>query len=75
LVYRARKHYISLFIWPSGAAKRAVGSISFDSKQAQRGYQVLQWKSGSMHYWAISEISSEELRDFAKAFATEAEGY
>lgn len=75
LVYQCRKHYISLFIWPSGPVNKAVQSIHFESKPAQRGYEVLHWKSGSMSHWAISEISSEELRDFAKAFANEEAGH
>jgi anti-sigma factor RsiW len=75
LVYRSRKHYISLFIWPSGAANKAVQSIGFESKPAQRGYEVLHWNSGGMSHWAISEISSDELRDFAKAFASELAGH
>jgi len=71
LVYKHRKHYISLFVWPSEGVNRAVKSVTFESEPAQRGYQVLKWKSGSMSYWAISEISLEELRDFARAFTGE----
>ena len=74
LVYQCRKHYISLFIWPSGAAHPAAQPLRFERQQAQRGYEVLRWKSHSMSYWAISEISPEELRDFAKAFAREEAG-
>ena len=74
LVYQCRKHYISLFIWPSGAAHPAAQPLRFERQQAQRGYEVLRWKSGSMSYWAISEISPEELREFAKAFAREEAG-
>jgi len=75
LVYRIRKHYISLFIWPSGAAGKEVEGVRLESRRAQRGYQNVQWKSGSMTYWAISEISADELRDFAKAFMVEATGH
>ena len=75
LVYLSRKHYISLFIWPLGAGHPTDYSIRFERQPAQRGYEVLRWNSGSMSYWAISEIRPEELRDFAKAFASEEAGH
>ena len=75
LVYQCRKHYLSLFIWPTGPAKEAVQSIRFEPQPAQRGYAVIHWKTGSMNYWAISEIRPEELRDFAEAFAKAEAGH
>jgi anti-sigma factor RsiW len=75
LVYQCRKHYISLFIWPSGAANQAVQPARFESRPAQRGYQVLRWNSGGMSHWAISEINADELREFVEAFVHEEAGH
>jgi len=75
LVYQVRKHYISLFIWPSGAKNTAAQAVVFENKTSQRGYQVIHWISNGMNHWAISEISPEELREFAKAFASEEAGH
>jgi anti-sigma factor RsiW len=57
LVYRRRQHIIDLFIWPTSSAG-AEGPSSRD------GYNVVHWTSGSMTYWAVSDVSLPELEHF-----------
>jgi mycothiol system anti-sigma-R factor len=64
LVYQRRKHFINLFIWPA-----ATGAEKITASPAQRGYNILHWRSNGMHYWAVSEIATDDLRKFAAAFA------
>jgi anti-sigma factor RsiW len=62
LVYQSRKHFITLFVWPSeGPAKSIATSV-------RRGDSILQWSDGTMTYWAISDVGGPELMDFAKRF-------
>jgi anti-sigma factor RsiW len=61
LVYERRKHFINLFIWP---AKR---SEPVTAKTPERGYNILHWANDGMNYYAISEISPDDLHRFADA--------
>ena len=63
LVYERRKHFINLFVWPEGGA----GDVT--AEQPQRGYNVLHWTRSGMTCWALSEISENELRNFALEFS------
>jgi anti-sigma factor RsiW len=62
LVYERRKHFINLFVWPRSGAEEVI------SEKPQRGYNVLHWTSNGMTYWALSEISEDDLRKFAHEF-------
>jgi anti-sigma factor RsiW len=58
LVYRRAAHTINLFAWPSSAdAAERAGS--------QRGFNTLHWSRGGMTYWAVSDLNSGELSQFA----------
>jgi len=72
LVYQCRKHFISLLLWPAGADENASSGIQ--SEAAQRGYSIVRWTAGGMSYWAISEISEDDLKSFAQAFLGEVKG-
>ena len=64
LVYQRRKHFINLFIWPSGN-----DSESISTTKPQRGYNALHWQKQGMNFWAVSEVSEDDLRKFATAFS------
>lgn len=57
LVYRRRKHFINLFIWPApkDAGRRMV---------MRQGYNLLHWTRSGMTYWAVSDVNSAELQEF-----------
>lgn len=63
LVYQHRKHQINLFVWPEKGADEAVKS------SAVNGYQVVEWRQGSMHEVAVSDLNGEELAEFAALLA------
>ena len=63
LVYERRKHFINLFVWPETGVK------DITSEKPQRGYNMVHWTSNGMTYWALSEISEDDLRKFAHEFA------
>ena len=57
LVYYRRKHVINVFTWP------AAGEAGPDETLISRnGYNLLHWTSGSMTYWAVSDVSATDLK-------------
>jgi anti-sigma factor RsiW len=63
LIYQRRKHFINLFVWPieSNAAK-ATQTIS------RQGYHLLHWVDSDFNYWAISDVSPDDLQTFKLGF-------
>ena len=59
LVYQRRKHFINLFVWPgkTGAA-RPIMAMSHE------GYQLLHWADPDFNYWAVSDVSANDLQTF-----------
>jgi anti-sigma factor RsiW len=57
LVYGRRKHIINVFTWPAGTA---LGVRSW----SRQGYNMVHWNKGEMGYWAIADITVEELEQF-----------
>jgi anti-sigma factor RsiW len=56
LVYQRRKHFINVFIWPVETSDaRAAKAIT------RQGYQLLHWVDSDLHYWAVSDVSDNEL--------------
>lgn len=60
LVYQRRLHYINLFVWPSAESPRAPGGL-----QTRGGYNVLHWTRDGMTFWAVSDVSGDDLQTFA----------
>jgi anti-sigma factor RsiW len=60
IIYQRRKHYINLFIWPSGT-ETLHGRL-----YEQNGYHVLGWTKSGMNYLAVSELGEKELREFVE---------
>ena len=59
IVYRRRQHIVSLYVSPSPGV---------DSTPEQRelgGYHLLHWMQNGMSYWAVSDVATSDLREFA----------
>jgi anti-sigma factor RsiW len=59
IVYRRRQHVVSLYVSPSPGA---------DAKTELRelgGYHLLHWLQNNMSYWAVSDVDTTDLRQFA----------
>jgi anti-sigma factor RsiW len=57
LVYGRRKHIINLLTWPAGTSSRV-------TRWSRQGYNMVHWKKGEMDYWAIADITVDELEQF-----------
>jgi anti-sigma factor RsiW len=65
LVYQRRKHFINVFVWPGeAAAARPVMAMS------HQGYQLLHWADPDFNYWAVSDVSANDLQLFKQQFET-----
>ena len=61
LVYQHRQHTINLFVWPSG------GDLLRERKLPPRqGFNLAGWKDSGMQFWAVSDISPDELQTFVQ---------
>jgi anti-sigma factor RsiW len=60
LVYKRNQHIINLFIWPTAESDRS------EKTEAHQGYNVIHWRQNGMSYWAVSDLNSNELTEFAQ---------
>jgi len=63
LVYRHAKHLISLTAMPAES--------NFELNKIPHtvnGYNVVHWSENGVRYWAISDLATKELEDFARLF-------
>ena len=58
LVYQRDKHVINLFVWP-GTGEALPRTVE------RQGYNIVHWSKGDMTFWAISDLESAQLNEFA----------
>src|SRR5256884_9504150 len=59
LVYERHKHFNNLFVWPAASdASKAPKTIT------RQGYQLLHWVDSDFNYWAVSDVSNNDLQAF-----------
>src|SRR6266566_634327 len=63
LVYQRRKHFINLFVWPGEA-----GATRPTMAMSHQGYQLLHWVNSDFNYWAVSDVSANDLQTFKQQF-------
>jgi anti-sigma factor RsiW len=59
IVYRRRQHVIDLYVSPSRDGNTKVELLEMG------GYHLLRWTQDNMSYWAVSDVDSTDLRNFA----------
>jgi len=63
LVYRHRKHLISLVEVPTHGLADS-GPVN----RTRDGYNIVHWTQGGVTYWAVSDIGAGDLEDFVQKF-------
>jgi anti-sigma factor RsiW len=63
LVYRRNQHPINVFVTPANSETEATPSAV-----TRRGYHLFKWTRGGLNYWAVSDLNSDELRQFVALF-------
>jgi anti-sigma factor RsiW len=61
LVYQHRQHTINVFVWPSGGGLSRERILS-----SRQGFNLASWKDSGMQFWAVSDVSPEELQTFVQ---------
>jgi len=61
LIYRRNKHFINLFIWPSGSDSNVKTKA-----MSRQGYNLFHWTQSGMTYWVASDLNSTELQEFVQ---------
>lgn len=65
LVYTRRLHVINVFVWPG-----ATRTLSARARAPRQGYNTIEWSRGGFHFWAISDVNSGDLTEFARILQT-----
>jgi anti-sigma factor RsiW len=65
LVYQRRKHFINVFVWPAAA-----GSSSTQTLEPRQGYNMMRWSRGGFQFWAVSDVSAQDLAEFVDLLQT-----
>jgi anti-sigma factor RsiW len=60
LIYRRRGHPINVFVLPEHEAGRSPSGLV-----DRHGYQVAHWTQHGMRFWAVSDMSREDMAKFA----------
>lgn len=60
LAYRSMQHTINLYVLP--------GDRGPETSSQQSGFNLLRWQQDGMTLWAVSDVSLEGLRSFARAW-------
>ena len=63
LVYRRNNHLINVFVWPAASAGREPAG-----PENRRGYFVVDYEAGGLHYCLVSDLNVRELAQLANLF-------
>ena len=72
LVYQRRKHFINVFVWPNGSASSSRNAPSTETLEPRQGYNMMHWARAGFQFWAISDVGSEDLKQFVNLLETRA---
>jgi len=50
-----------VFVWPGAA-----GSSSTQTLAPRQGYNLMRWSRGGFQFWAVSDVSAQDLADFVR---------
>jgi anti-sigma factor RsiW len=63
IVYRRRLHVINLFVTQTASTERRPPRT-----ETFQGFNIRSWSDGGLNYWAVSDLASDELAEFAEKF-------
>ncbi len=61
VTYTRRQHVINVFAEPADGR-------SSSAHETRNGYHMVEWQSGGLEYWAVSDLNSAELEQFIALF-------
>jgi anti-sigma factor RsiW len=71
VIYRRRQHVINLFVAQGASTEPRAAKM-----ETLQGFNIRRWSDRGLNYWAVSDLSKEELANFGEQFeaATRAAG-
>jgi anti-sigma factor RsiW len=63
VTYKRREHVINVYARPSDAR-----SGSAENRESRNGFHMIEWQSGGLDYWAVSDLNTAELEQFVTLF-------
>lgn len=63
VVYMRRQHVINVYAWPHRGPDTDPVAAGSD-----KGYHLVEWRHDGIEQWAVSDLNTAELNDFARAF-------
>ena len=63
VVYRRRQHIINLFVAQTANTERHAAKM-----ETMQGFNVRRWSEQGMNFWAVSDVSADELVEFGEKF-------
>ena len=66
LVYRRQSHVINLFVGPASPDATAA---TVKTTASRDGYNIENWRAGGLNFWAVSDVSADDLARFRDAFS------
>jgi anti-sigma factor RsiW len=63
VVYRRRSHVINLFVGQGASAERRAART-----ETIQGFNIRRWSERGLNYWAVSDVSADELAEFGEKF-------
>ncbi|MEO6839410.1 MAG: anti-sigma factor [Bradyrhizobium sp.] len=63
VVYRRRQHIINLFVAQTANTERHAAKM-----ETMQGFNVRRWSEQGMNFWAVSDVSPDELAEFGEKF-------
>jgi anti-sigma factor (TIGR02949 family) len=61
LIYGHRRHLINVFVWPERKAADTIPHVL-----SHQGFNIVYFNRAGMAYWTISDLNSDELRQFVE---------
>ncbi|WP_454618011.1 anti-sigma factor family protein [Bradyrhizobium cenepequi] len=65
VVYRRRQHVINLFVAQTSDTERHAARTS-----QRQGFNIRRWSDHGLNFWAVSDLSADELAEFGEKFET-----
>ncbi|MBO4221270.1 anti-sigma factor [Bradyrhizobium neotropicale] len=65
VVYRRRQHVINLFVAQTSDTERHAARTS-----QRQGFNIRHWSDHGLNFWAVSDLSADELAEFSDKFET-----
>lgn len=72
LIYSKHKHIINLFVWQKKTDGRS--GLSPITEFTRQGFHVVRWIQSDLQFWAVSDLNTAGLSEFARQFRNVAGG-